>query len=365
VFYLWDFGVKETRDPLFQISFRWDTDLLSGYDYEFAPNVATRPGAEHFRGFDNPDLTARLAAWHPEAILIFGYNWLSHLRVIAWARLHRIPLIFRGDSHLLGRLSLPWHRRVLLRLLYRQFSSVLYVGAANRDYFTALGISDRRLFHAPHSVDDRLYDSGDPVHIAAAAALRARLGIAPSTRVVLFAGKLTASKQPRELLAAFLALSPHDTALVIAGEGEEKPALIELARNAPPGTVHILPFANQSEMPAHYLLADLFVLPSRGHYETWGLAVNEAMHMGTPALVSDLVGCQRDLVKPGETGWVFDATERGSLERALAEALATLANPASCERIHRAVATLIARYTYAQTAAGLLAALRLLPLRAP
>jgi glycosyltransferase involved in cell wall biosynthesis len=53
-------------------------------------------------------------------------------------------------------------------------------------------------------------------------------------------------------------------------------------------------------MPARYLLADLFVLASRGLYETWGLAVNEAMHMGVPALVSDRVGCQRDLVRDKE-----------------------------------------------------------------
>jgi glycosyltransferase involved in cell wall biosynthesis len=66
-------------------------------------------------------------------------------------------------------------------------------------------------------------------------------------------------------------------------------------------------------MPARYLLADIFVLPSRGHYETWGLAVNEAMHLGVPCLVSDLVGCQRDLVTPGETGWVFSADDPEAL----------------------------------------------------
>jgi glycosyltransferase involved in cell wall biosynthesis len=178
---------------------------------------------------------------------------------------------------------------------------------------------------------------------------------------VLFAGKLIPAKQPRELLAAFLALRPRDTALVFVGDGEEKSGLHALATDAPAGSVHFLPFANQSEMPARYLLADLFVLPSRGHYETWGLAVNEAMHLGVPCLVSDRVGCQRDLVTDGETGWVFSSSDPSALAPKLALALATLANPADRERIRRAVAARISGYTYAQTTAGLLAALSALP----
>ncbi|MEY2880154.1 MAG: hypothetical protein RLZZ15_2534, partial [Verrucomicrobiota bacterium] len=130
------------------------------------------------------------------------------------------------------------------------------------------------------------------------------------------------------------------------------------AAAAPAGAVYFLPFANQSEMPARYLAADLFVLPSRGHYETWGLAVNEAMHLGVPALVSDLVGCQRDLVTDDPTGWAFAADAPDALRKKLAAALAALALPATREKIRTAVAARIAGYTYAQTTAGLLAALR-------
>ena len=128
------------------------------------------------------------------------------------------------------------------------------------------------------------------------------------------------------------------------------------ARAAPPGRVHFLPFANQSDMPARYLLGDIFALPSRGLYETWGLAVNEAMHLGRPCLVSDRVGCQQDLVRDGETGWVFRSGDPLYLRAKLAEALAADLPPFQAR-----VATRIAGYTYAQTTAGLLAALNSLP----
>ena len=357
VFYLWEFGVTARRDPQFQTTFQWDVDLLSGYDHEFVPNTARDPGTHRFGGLRNPTLPARLAAWRPTALLCFGYNWASHLRAILWARLHRVPLLFRGDSHVLGRGAPALTTRLALRALYAQFSAFLSVGAANRDYFLTLGVPPHKIFHAPHSVNHALFDPAHPAHQAAATALRAQLNVPPSTRVVLFAGKLVPDKQPRELLQAFLALRPRDAALVIVGDGPEKSALHALARDAAPGTVHFLPFANQTEMPARYLLADLFVLPSRGHYETWGLAVNEAMHLGTPALVSDLVGCQRDLVTDGETGWVFPAAAPAALRQKLAHALATLADPPARARLRAATATRIAAYTYAQTTTGLLAAL--------
>jgi glycosyltransferase involved in cell wall biosynthesis len=365
VFYLWDFGVAERRDPNFGTSFEWDVDLLSGYDSEFVANASSRPGAEHFFGFNNPALTRRLSAWRPDCMLIFGYKWASHLRAVAWARLHRIPILFRGDSHLLGRGSPPLHVRLALRTLYSQFSSFLYVGAANRDYFETLGVPGRKLFFAPHSVDGTLFDRGNPRHLAAARELRLELGLEPSTKVVLFAGKLVPAKQPLELLRSFLEMCPSNAAIVFVGEGPEKERLQALVSD-PSGqagavAVRFLPFANQSEMPSRYLLADLFVLPSRGVYETWGLAVNEAMHMGVPCLVSSRVGCQLDLVTHGETGWVFDPADPRAMGEGLSLALAELGNPSRREEIRQAVDRRIAGYTYSKTTDGLLRALAALP----
>jgi glycosyltransferase involved in cell wall biosynthesis len=357
VFYLWDFGVTRRRDHKFQASFQWDVDLLSGYDSEFVPNLAGDPGTHHIRGLNNPSLTSHLASWAPDAVLLFGYKWVSHLRVIAWARRRRVPLLFRGDSHLLGRGRLPAASRWMLRTLYSQFAGFLAVGAANRDYFLSLGVPQRKIHFAPHAVDDAHFDPSRASDQQAAAELRRSLGLAPQTKVVLFAGKFMAEKAPQQLLTAFRAANVPDTALVYVGEGEEKPAVMAAAKAAPAGTVHFLPFANQSEMPARYLMADLFVLPSSGVYETWGLAVNEAMHMGVPALVSNRVGCQRDLVLPGETGWVFRAGDTDDFRGQLIAALNTLKDRNATAELRQRVRERVGRYTYGPASAGLQAAL--------
>ncbi len=358
VFYLWEFGVTTQHDPQFSTTFQWDVDLLNGYDYEFVPNVARDPGTHHIIGINNPTIGNHLAAWRPEAILLFGYHWLTHLRVICWARCHRVPLLFRGDSHLLGRNKLPALTQRVVSLIYRQFSAVTYVGAANRAYFGFLGVSTHRLFFAPHSVNAEHFSPLDDHARHTATALRHTLGLADK-RVVLFAGKFHERKQPVELLEAFLQVATSNDALIFVGDGPVKSQLHALAATRPDACVRFLPFANQSEMPSRYLLADIFALPSRGAYETWGLAINEAMHLGLPCLVSDVVGCQRDLVLPGKTGWVFPADNLPALAATLRTALRT--TPEEMQRFSQAAIETMKGYTYQQTSAGLLQALGSLP----
>lgn len=361
VFYLWQFGVTEQRDPQFEKTIKWDVDLLGGYDSEFVPNTARDPGTHHFGGLDNPALSARLAAYRPDALLLFGYNWRSHVRALWWARRHGVPVLLRGDSHLLGRGAPSFPRRTLLKLLFKQFAAFASVGLANRDYYRAFGVPERKIFFAPHAVDASRFDGGDAATRLAAARLRHELGL-DGRRVVVFAGKFHERKQPVELLRAFHEVGARGEALVFVGDGPERAALEELARYRPRDReVRFLPFANQTEMPARYLVGDIFALPSRGCYETWGLAVNEAMHLGVPCLVSDLVGCQRDLVTPGETGWVFPANDPAALAATLRAALRAPAD--ELDRLGARARERIGRYTYEQTTAGLVAALASLPPR--
>lgn len=346
VFYLWDFGVTPQHDRKFGRAIRWDVDLLSGYDHEFVPNRASDPGTHHFLGLHNPTLRQRLDAWQPEAILLFGYAYRTYLGLLLRPP---APLIFRGDSHLLGHRSPSWLKRTVLHWVYSRCTGVTYVGQANRDYFRTFGVPEARLHFVPHCVDDSRFKRTPEID-AAAATKKSALGLT-CERIILYAGKLIPEKQPAALLEAYLQLLPADTALVFVGDGSERPALQAMVNAHPGAKVRFLPFANQSEMPATYAMADLFVLPSRSRYETWGLAVNEAMHLGVPCLVSDRVGCQQDLVTDGETGWVFPATDQVALGLALQRAVKALAGDAPGYRTR--VMRRISEFNYAKATANM------------
>ncbi|MEZ0216417.1 MAG: glycosyltransferase family 4 protein [Rariglobus sp.] len=353
VFYLWNSGVTPTRDHQFKHTFAWDVDLLSGYDHEFVPNVARAPGSHHFGGLHNPSLRQRLRTWAPDAILLFGYAYRTHLGLFLRPP---APLVFRGDSHLLGHPAPSWLKRTALRWLYSRCAAVTYVGQANLGYFRAFGVPASKLHFAPHCVDGARF-ARTPAIDAEAHRLRDELRVT-GKKIVLFAGKFLPEKQPLRLLEAFIEIAPADSALVFVGDGPQRLQLETLAATRPDLAIRFLPFANQSEMPVRYALADIFALPSIGLYETWGLAVNEAMHAGVPCLVSDRVGCQQDLVTEGETGWVFPAADPNGLRQALSRALA--ANVPDHARLRAGVALRISHYNYQQAGAGLLRALQTL-----
>jgi glycosyltransferase involved in cell wall biosynthesis len=356
VFYLWDFGVTQKQDPRFGQSFAWDLDLLAGYEHEFVPNIASDAGTHHFAGLNNPALVERIDHFAPDLVMLFGYRYRSHLRVIRAARGKGWKLIFRGDSHLLGHPPVSLLKRYTLRWIFNQFDCCLYVGKANRDYFRAFGIREDRLAFAPHSVDANRF-SRRPAEADILSARQA-LGADEDTRIILFAGKLHPEKAPLQLLEAFVQLSVHNVMLVFAGSGELKETLEEEAKKRKLTHVRFLPFANQTEMPLRYAIADIFVLPSVGLYETWGLAVNEAMHCGVPCVVSDRVGCQQDLVTPNETGWVFPAGDVTKLSQTLEDALRTLGSRIDRDRLLQAIKERIGHYTYRQTSDGLMKAIR-------
>ena len=319
VFYGWEgASTKEAFDPGFGQRVKWDIPLFDGYDYVFVANNSQDPGTHHFRGIVSDELIPAVSKWEPNVVLVYGWAYQAHLAALR--HFHgRVPVLFRGDSTLLNetRSLKVLLRRLWLAWVYRHIDCALFVGTENRRYFERHGVSEGKLVWAPHSVDNDRFADADGSAERQAKEWRRKLGIAPSAQVVLFAAKLDTGKAPDRLVDAFLRRNHDDEHLVIAGVGELETRLREQAHSRP--NVHFIGFQNQSAMPAVYRLGDVFVLPSLG--ETWGLAINEAMASHRPVIVSDRVGCARDLVSDQGTGIVYPAADPNGLTRALAQML--------------------------------------------
>jgi glycosyltransferase involved in cell wall biosynthesis len=326
VFYTWSQAESQgIYDAGFGAEVKWDVPLLEGYEHRFVANVAARPGVEHFAGLQTPSLVSEITAWEADAVLVYTWNSWSHLQALRG--LHgRVPVLFRGDSTLLD--ARPWWRAQLRRLfltwVYRHVDVAIAVGTANRRYFEWCAVPPEHIALAPHTVDVGRFAADAARHEARAADWRQQLGIAADDGVILFAGKLQSKKNPRLLLDAFARLpppaSPHSHVhLVFVGNGELEAQLKAAARGVP--RVHFLPFQNQSAMPAVYRLGDVFVLPSQGPGETWGLALNEALASGRPIIASDKAGGAIDLIRQGVNGWMFESGNADDLERILRAAM--------------------------------------------
>lgn len=361
VFYLWGGTGSGRHDPGFGRDVVWDLDLLSGYSHEFVPNTARRPGTDHFNGLTNPSLPDRLRAWKPDVVLAIGYGWRALTSLaLTWKD---SPLWLRGDTHRIGRDQLPaWRRfpqRWLTRRLLSRYAGFAAVGQAHRDFLVAHGVSPERIHHVPHCVDNDRWSTSTRAAKTAASELRAELGIPAHRRLVLFVGKFEPKKRPDLLIKAFQQAAVPDSALLLVGDGPLRDQLRANATENP--SIFWLPFQNQRELPRIYAAADLLVLPSEGHQETWGLVVNEAMASGIPCLVSDHVGCRADLIQHGQTGWSFPAGNLDALAHTLRAALATLSDAEARESLRAAIAKRIADYSYDAAATTLVRALQSFP----
>lgn len=309
VFYTWGKEVMANKyDPGFQQTIQWDIDLLEGYPYTWVSNRSKQPGSHHFKGIDNLTLINEVEDWHADAILIFGWNFKSHLKAMRYFH-NKIPVFFRGDSTLLDRENglKEFIKKKVLNWVYHHVDKALYVGEENRKYFKYAGLGDEQLVFAPHAIDNNRFR----FDVNARQKIRSSLRIPDKAVVFLFAGKLEPKKNPGLLLHTFRQLNNDEAHLIIAGNGVlEETLKSEYGANL---QIHFIPFQNQKQMPGLYSACDIFVLPSQGPGETWGLSVNEAMACGRAVLVSDKCGCAIDLVINGKNGFVFENKNKKDL----------------------------------------------------
>ena len=315
VFYTWGEDSQKSYDPGFNKNVKWDIALLDGYPYEWVKNTSTNPGSHNFKGIVNPDLPQQIEAYKPDAILIYGWAYSGHLKVIRYFK-NKIPVFFRGDSTLLNKQKgiKGFLKSIFLKWVYSHVYHAFYVGTNNKAYFKQYGLKEDQLSFAPHAIDNARFQTDQPQQ---AQELRASLNVTDDDMLILYAGKFEPVKNVKTLVASFANITQPNVHLLLVGNGVDEPDLISYAKKNDIKRLHFLNFVNQSYIPAVYQAADIYCLPSIS--ESWGLAVNEAMACSKAVLVSDKVGCAIDLVFSGKNGDIFEAANVDDLTKKLTQ----------------------------------------------
>ncbi len=305
VFYTWGVdSIEEKYDPDFQQNIQWDIPLLEGYQYQFLENTSKDPGSHHFKGIINPELNQEIEKWGADIVWVWGWAFDSHLKALRYFK-GKKEVWFRGDSTLLdepkGFSVKKILRRVFLTWVYRHVDKAFYVGTHNKAYFVKHGLKETQLVYAPHAIDNDRFADLTGEYSNQAKDWRKELGISENQKVILFAGKLETKKNPFFLITLAKELPTNEYKIVFVGSGP----LEENLKNQATENCIFLGFQNQKMMPIVYRLADVFVLPSLGPGETWGLAINEALACGIPVIASNKCGGAVDLINT-ETGFMYN-----------------------------------------------------------
>jgi glycosyltransferase involved in cell wall biosynthesis len=322
VFFSSNLSVRGYRDPGFGVSVKWDIPLLDGYKHEFLPVLRDADQLGTLKPV-NFGIRRILRKQGFDAVWVHGYNRLANLQTILAASLLRIPVLLRAESNLddrprSGKTLLA--KRIFFGLLRSRISAALAIGESNAVYWRHYLGKEFPIFPCSYAVDNEFFRRESARAKESREEFRRSLGLDPGQPVILFASKLQTRKRCIDLVDAYLQLatsSPPDRIpyLLIVGDGEERAALESRAQEAPPGNIRFLGFRNQTELPRLYDLCNVFVLASVD--EPWGLVVNEVMNAARPVIVTDQVGCHKNLVQNGVNGFVVKAYDTQALADSL------------------------------------------------
>jgi len=346
-------GARVYRDAEMQTTFRWDLDLLSGYRHRFLRNFGFGEG---YTRLINPGIVPALLFHRYDAVIFFlGWGTISSLLGMAACRMRGTPVLMFGDSSFVPpETSIVSRLRAgLLRTIIGLTDRFLVSGNLNADYYRHYGADPSRFHLVPWAIDNARFEEGSRFASGEREAMRARFDIGPDDLAIVFSGKFLPRKDPMTLLRAVDAMQLRQRAAVIfLGNGGLREEMESFARERRLN-VHFAGFVNQTDLPKHYAMADVFVLPSFD--DPRATVVNEAMASGLPVIITDRCGPIGDIVQHGDNGFVFAPGDVPALTRHL-DALA--ADPELRARMARRSREIIDTWDYSAGVRGVMEALR-------
>ena len=263
-------------------------------------------------------IVAYLLEKHVRLVILLGYNDLTRLLLLRWARAKGIPLLLTGDSNVFNEGRHHFLLRVIKRMyvghVVEQVAGLMPMGTCGRAYYRLYADHNKPTFLFPYEPD---YNRLKNCDAATKDAFLRRYGLDPLRHRLLYSGRLVGAKRIDLLLEAFARIAEfrQDWDLVIAGDGPLREELQSRVPAALRGRIKWLGFIQFEDLIPCYHCSDALVLPSEN--EPWALVINEAVATGLPVVVTDVVGAAVELVRHGINGYMVPPRNVESLIEAL------------------------------------------------
>lgn len=204
-------------------------------------------------------------------------------------------------------------KNALKRALFRRVDAIETPGEDGKAFAVANGAAPEKVHFASHTVDLPLFRTvSAALRAEGRDAFRASLGLRGC--VFAYAGRLWRGKGLETLLDAFAvvrARAAEPVSLLLIGDGPDEAALRAAALGL--RNVVFAGFVQRPELPRYYAAADAFVFPTLG--DPYGIAVDEAMACGLPAISSSAAGEISSRIVEGCNGWIVPPGDAEALAR--------------------------------------------------
>jgi len=234
-------------------------------------------------------------------IILNGYK-NSYAGLVELCKKKHIPIALRIDAVLYNLSPLKKIlNRIYLPFAYRKFNHFFAVGSETKKYLNWLGVSNERISYFSYSVDEKWFknESSEQEKIAA---LKEKLQI-KNEKTLLSVAKFVPRESPWDILKAFKNLNDKQLVLILVGDGEERLALENYAKQMPHLKMIFVGYIPYQELPTYYGISAIFIHAAKN--EPWGVSVHEALACGCTVIASDKVGSSKDLIVEGENGFTY------------------------------------------------------------
>ncbi|MDX1652583.1 MAG: glycosyltransferase family 4 protein [Brumimicrobium sp.] len=314
VLYCSDYGLDSSGKrfhPEFGELPNWDINLVNGHTHEILRNHSFKKGIFNgFFGLVNWGIFKKLKQEKPDLLVILGWNYFSLVYAVICCKLLGIKVYVRGDNTLdfdkeISPLK-KWIKKIYFgKMLFPLYNKIGYVGEKNKAYFKSYRVPDKKLIKLPQAIDNNRFRNHYLENINNLRKVRSKLNLNADFNIMFF-GRLNKTKRVLDLIET-LKFIKGNVELVLVGDGIEKEAIEKYAFDNEIKNYRITGFKNQLDIMDYYLTADVVVMSSNFR-ETWGLVINEALNFNLPLIVSNEVGCSKDLATK-KNGFIYPVGE--------------------------------------------------------
>lgn len=252
------------------------------------------------------DLFKILKANNNEIFVVGGYAKLVEIISILYFKIFNIDFVLNTDG---GFVTKGFFKTKLKKFLINSASYYLSSGINATKTLLYYGANLSKVFEYHFTSINKLdvIDS-ESISDLSKSNLKQKLNLNTHKSYVVYVGRLIRLKGVDVLIDAISKINTKDVELLLIGDGVETLDLQCFAeeRNAL-DKVHFLGKKNKLDVFNFLKASDVFVLPSRGVGDVWGLVVNEAIANGLAVIATDRVGAAYSLIDDAKNGYIIES----------------------------------------------------------
>lgn len=293
---------------------KWTSPNLADLKHEFLHGVTIELGP--FILTFCPKIFHEILRRDYDVIILSGMSDVTSIVAAFLSKIRGVRILIYSEGTNDGQTVLGRIMRPLESFWLKNANGMVLPGISARRFYSGRGITEERIFIAPDAVDNDYYIQESERLMEERTAIKKRCGIEHAT-TLLFVGRLVPVKGIDTLIRAYhlAKIDREDLHLLIVGDGSEKESLERYCTMHEIRDVHFMGWAEGEEKCQMYLVADVFIFPTRS--DVWGLVINEAMCFKLPIIASSKAGAAQDLVIDGVNGYVIPPDNPEKLKEAI------------------------------------------------